>query len=316
MTHDNGVDADGNDVADTYSLGTSAVSGGEVSSGDVLVADLGSIADADGLDTAKGEDKMLGAVMSNGRVATSDAGVPEAPVDSNVTYQWVRINGMDDDTLDSDDNGTITPAERDDDPEDANNIGMDALYTVVAADIGAKIKVEVTIQDDAHTLVMKAVAEMLDSGAVNVLRTLSITASGTDFAENAGSLGFTVTSDAPVSAALKVSVSVSGPSDLELTSPVDVTIASAASGMSGTVTFSDVEGAQGPRVVTLSLPSSVDGYLISSDMNTAMVTIHDDENSELSGMPTILRLGEAAQTAGSETTDPIETTSMQGRLKR
>ena len=145
-----------------------------------------SITDADGLDTAKGEDKMLGAVMSNGRVATSDAGVPEAPVDSNVTYQWVRINGMDDDTLDSDDNGTITPAERDDDPEDANNIGMDASYTVVADDIGAKIKVKVTIQDDAHTLVTKTDPEMLDSGSVNVPATLSIAASPTDVSEGGG----------------------------------------------------------------------------------------------------------------------------------
>ena len=42
-------------------------------------------------------------------------------------------------------------------------------------------------------------------------------------------------------------------------------------------------------------------------MNEVMVTIHDDENSELSGMPTILRLGEAAQSAGSETTvDPAD----------
>ena len=72
------------------------------------------------------------------------------------------------------------------------------------------------------------------------------------------------------------------------------------------MSFKDVEGVQGPRVVTLSLPSSVTGYLISGDMNEAKVTIHDDENSDLVGMPTILRLGAAVQTAGGDTTDETD----------
>ena len=40
---------------DTYSLGALAISGGEVSVGDILVTDIRSIADADGLVTAKGD---------------------------------------------------------------------------------------------------------------------------------------------------------------------------------------------------------------------------------------------------------------------
>ena len=59
--------------------------------------------------------------------------------------------------------------------------------------------------------------------------------------------------------------------------------------MDGTVAFDRDDVMSGMQTVTLSLPSSVSGYRISSDGERwLMVTIHDDENTDATGTPGIL----------------------------
>ena len=282
-----------------FSLGTTAVSGGQVSSGDVLVADLRSIADADGLVSAKGTDKMLGAVKANGRVATTAAGVINDPADTEVGYSWIRILGKDDDTLDADGNGTISTAERDGDGVDTS-VGTSAYYTVADGDIGNKIKVKVTIQDDgaqASITPDNTTVENVSSTSVGVPATLSINLTGlsTDVAENAATFNFNVQSTGaiPAGSPLKFNVSLSGAAHLDLDPYVEVTMPAntgAGSDVETSVDFSNRAGMQGKQTVTLSLPSSVSGYRISSTADSVDVTIHDDENSAATGSPSILLL--------------------------
>ena len=289
--HDNG---DGE--ADTYSLGTSAVSGGQVAVGDVLVADLRSIADADGLVTAKGEDKMLGAVMSNGRVATDAAGAPAANLDDvSVGYQWGTLG---------DDTSTQGVMETDF-FDDIDGAATSASYTVTTAEIGARIAVRVTIEDDATQAIgPRNDTEELDSGSVRVPPTLSIVATTTEISEG-DDIVFTVNSNADLTEGLEVRVSIDTSNapgvnlEASATVTIDVDTDTDADAVETTLSTSNTTPAEGKQTVTVSLPSALSGFNIDDDASSVTFTVLDTVGVEATGKP-VIRMVQAAGT----TADP------------
>ena len=305
------LDDDDND----FSLGTTTIT--EVTENDLLVADLKGIKDLDGLTDADGTDGNLGAVEADGYVSVTDStgGTLSNPDDVAVTYQWVRIIGKDDDDAGNTEDNDV-------------DISTNASYTVVAGDIGNEIKVEVTIQDDATQATInpnRTVTEIVSSPSVDAPATLSISlpTGGDHVAENntdsndaqgvtAPSFIFNVTSDGTGNFpnALSFKVKVSGASHLDLPNEVDVNIPTGQSRgadnpVSTYVGFSNRNGAQGKQTVTLTLPSSVAGYRISDDNSVKVVTIHDDENSKMTGPLYVVALdpvSKVVQVAGKGTT--------------
>ena len=313
--YDNVVDGSPND-GDTdngpFSLKAEAVVGGKVSVGDVLVADLGAIADKDGLVTAKGSDEALG-VVTNRKIATNATGGVNSDGigdGANVNYQWTRIIGEDDDTSGGGDD---------------ENIGTDhPRYVVVDADIGKYLKVEAIINDDAHAagFTRTEAERTIYSSTVFVPPTLSISTTQTyptsatadqDVTEDStGPLSFYVVANAALSADLTLSnigVAVEGKDDINLPKTATATIDISASPTVSTIVslnFDDRAGAQGQRIVTISLPNAVDGFAIDEDHNSLTFVIHDNEDSDAtpaSGGPVLNVLGDNKQIG---TTDNYE----------
>ncbi len=202
-----------------------------------------------------------------GETLTADAsGVddPDGLTNRSFTWQWVRVSG-----------GTETPIAG----------ATAATYTVVDADVGATLKVEVSFTDDDGTAETVESAETAAAEALPI-PTVSVARVSTPVAEGAGAR-FTVTRTVVTTGALTVNYSVSE------------TGAMVASGDEGakTVDFADGDTEQTVTVPTVADSAheadSVVTVTLTADAaydvgtGTATVTVEDDDNAPATGAPTI-----------------------------
>ena len=307
------------------SLGTMAVSGGDVSVGDVLVVDLSKIEDKDGLDAAKGNDKKLGAVI-DGRVATTIAGVVSNPDDQSVSYQWGTLG----------DNAATTGVVETDHFNNISSNAQGVSFTVTTSEIGQKIAVKVTIADDADSdqsaaggLINKD-DEVVDSTSqkVEVSPTLSIAVTTGEPLQilEGGAIKFTVSVDDDLAKDQAVRVAIDRTSvpgnGVDLAAYTDVTIAADTGDTENDskavelTTSPTADTQEGKQTVKVSLPSSLKGFKITKDAKgnpqSVTFTVHDSGNSKATGAPGILiveEAGTATDTNANVKTDKKGTTA-------
>ena len=238
--------------------------------GDELVVDLGALSDPDDLDTAAGEDDMLGVVKDDGSVTIVDASTaPAVDDDSNsVAYQWG--------TLSSD--GTFVPIV-------SNATGTS--YTVVATDAGDTIAVRVGVTDDsgkAHTLP----AQRVRSAGVAARYTIGFEKAKYSVDEGE-SVTVTINLSHPLTTAEEISITATGDAALIAGFPktVRLMIASGQVGQPGyfdgkSATFEYAAPTDGPGQRSLTISFDADslptGY-VATGSATAMIVIDDSTNS-------------------------------------
>ena len=196
--------------------------------------------------------------------APSDLDDPDGLTSPTYAWRWIRVASGGVETV----------------------VGTGMTYVVVAADAGARLKVEATFTDDAG---VQETVESEATSAVEVvlLPTVSVARVSTPVAEGAGAQ-FTVTRTVVTAGALTVNYGVSETGDM------------VASGEEGakTVAFADGETRQTVMVpteeddvheadstVTVTLTADA-AYALGTD-DTAEVTVEDDDNAAPTDKPTI-----------------------------
>ena len=147
------------------------------------------------------------------------------------------------------------------------------------------------------------------SGYVTVPPTLSIGIGGenvltSNISEGAGKIAFNVNSDVALSEAVTLRLTVTAHDDYGISKTQDVTIASASNTKATEIEFNQLNTAVGKREIVVALPSTVSGYDIDDTKSKVTFTIHDDENSKMTGPLYVVALDPASkvvQVAGKGT---------------
>ena len=238
---------------------TTAVS--ETSVDMVLVADLGAIMDADGLDTAKSTDEQLGIVDENGEIPASDATTLAPPTnDAGVTYAWGTLNSEGVFSTPGGLAGTVTGN----------------TYAVQSGDLGKSIALRVTIDDDAHASSARTTGNTVTSAGVGVQVLVSF-----DMATYTAAPGDDVTVDVVLSNAVTGANSTTIPLTVSPATtgiPASVTVATTKDKAS--FTYSVPSDITGRKTITLSFNASATNWPANhSAGSSATIVIQSATNS-------------------------------------
>ena len=214
----------------------------------------------------------------------SDADGPASPT---FTWQWIRVSG-----------GTETRIPS----------ATSASYTVVAADLGATLKVEASFTDDGGT---DETVQSAETAAVGeALPTVTVTPGTTPVTEGSDAV-FRLARTGDTAARLQLFLSISETGDMCRGSSCAGATASATipAGLASTNLFvktSDDSDHEADSVVTVTLAANA-AYELGTD-RSAEVTVEDNDNAAPTGAPTIdnaaPRVGDTLTADASGVSDP------------
>ncbi len=195
--------------------------------------------------------------------APSDLDDPDGLTSPTYAWRWIRVASGGVETV----------------------VGTGMTYVVVAADAGARLKVEATFTDDAG---IEETVESEATSAVEVvlLPTVSVAPVSTPVAEGAGAQ-FRVTRTVVTAGALTVNYGVSETGDMVASGEEGAKSVAFADGdteQTVTVPTEDDTGHEADSTVTLTLTADAAWDLGTA---TAEVKVEDNDNADLTGAPTI-----------------------------
>ena len=204
-----------------------------------------------------------------GEVLTADpSGIADADglTSRTFTWQWVRVSG-----------GTETLV----------GGATAAAYAVVAADVGATLKVRATFTDDGG---VEETVESAETAAVEAasLPTVTVAPRSTPVSEGAPAAEFTVTRTGDATAALRVRIRVSETGDMVAAGNEGAGARTIPAGSgSAVIPVPTVDDAahEADSAVTLALEADA-AYALGAAA-TASVAVEDDDNAAPTGAPTI-----------------------------
>ena len=196
--------------------------------------------------------------------APSDLDDPDGLTSPTYAWRWIRVASGGVETV----------------------VGTGMTYVVVAADAGARLKVEATFTDDAG---IEETVESAETSAVEVvlLPMVSVAPVASSVEEGAGAQ-FTVTRTVVTAGALTVNYGVSETGDMVASGEEGAKTVAFADGetrQTVTVPTEDDTGHEADSTVTLTLTADA-AYALGTDA-TAEVMVEDDDNAAPTGKPTI-----------------------------
>ncbi len=215
-----------------------------------------------GVPTISDTTPMVGDTLTADASGISD---PDGPASLTFTWRWLRVSGSTETPI----SGATSPT-----------------YTVVAADVGAKLKVEASFTDASGTAETVESAET-DTVGEAPLPTVSVERVSSLVEEGAGAQ-FTVTRTVVTTGALTVRYDVSESGAMVASGEEGAkTLDFSGNTTSLTVTVPTVEDSvhEADSTVTVTLTADA-AYDLGAD-TTATVTVEDDDNAAPTGMPTI-----------------------------
>ena len=237
-----------------------------------------------GVPTISDDTPMVGDTLRADASTVSD---PDGPASPTFTWQWIRVSGSTE---------TRIPG------------ATSASYTVVAADVGATLKVEASFTDDGGT---DETVQSAETAAVGeALPTVTVTPGTTPVTEGSDAV-FRLARTGDTAARLQLFLSISETGDMCRGSSCAGATASATipAGLASTNLFvktSDDSAHEADSVVTVTLAANA-AYELGTDAS-AEVTVEDNDNAAPTGAPTIdnaaPRVGDTLTADASRVSDP------------